>query len=191
MNMQAIKDRRAAISPGKWYTIGQPWTHSSIADTWVKAGNADPHISTFVCDCQSVSDDAFDEPAPDYYRPRANAAFIASAPADIDALVKRVEELEAEKVTANAKLDHYTSEVLTIAVEQESRIKELEAEKRTLKATIQAQMLKSLDKNNEGKNEEHWQGHASALVYVLTLMRQIEEPKKRHTTGNPLPLVEE
>lgn len=71
-----------------------------------------------------------------------------------------------------------------------ARVEELEAEKRTLKATIQTQMLNSLDKSNEGKNEDHWQAHASALVYVLTLMRQIEEPTKRHTTGYQLPLVE-
>jgi len=60
----------------------------------------------------------------------------------------------------------------------------------TLRATIQSQMKDSLDKSNSGKDEENWHGHAAALLYALTLMRQLDEPGKRHTTGYILPMIE-
>ena len=66
----------------------------------------------------------------------------------------------------------------------------------TLRATVEAQLVKSRENGKLAKNADqardtdHWNSHAAALLYVLTLMRQIEEPKKRHTTGNQLPLIE-
>ncbi len=106
LNMQAIKARRAAITPGKW-----------------EQREGDPRTENEVCVVRGLP--VFGDYAA--VSCRDDAAFIVNAPADIDALVKRVEDLEAERVAAKAKLDHYTDEVLTIGVEQEDRITELEA----------------------------------------------------------------
>lgn len=80
MNLQAIKDRRAAITPGEWGVTRWAGGFSFNGPPVVYSGTSsigEPYIIT---------------------RPKSeeDAAFIANAPADIDALVKRVEDLEAE-----------------------------------------------------------------------------------------------
>ena len=91
--LDTIRERAEAATPGPWFTIGLPWTNSDDADTWVKAGSPDPHISTFVCDCQGLITEPDDEPRPDDYRPRENANFIAHARTDIPALLAYIDAL--------------------------------------------------------------------------------------------------
>ncbi len=82
MDLQAIKARRAAITPGKWRTL--PLTNHDYNVSWGVGGeNATIFFAQGRCKQQ-------------------NAAFIAAAPADIDALVKRVEELEADTIRTAA-----------------------------------------------------------------------------------------
>ena len=93
--IDAIRARADAASPAPWHTIGFPWAESEDADTWVKSGSNDPHISTFVCDCLGMiePDDEFE---PNDFRPRENAEFIACARQDVPALLAHIDALEAE-----------------------------------------------------------------------------------------------
>ena len=122
LDTEAIKASLKQITPGKWYTIGQPWAHSDIADTWVKAGRPDPHISTFVCDCQSVSDDPVDEAQPNFYRPRANAEFIANAPEIMREPIEEVEYLRGVLLRIyNTPTDEHGSEITLAAIRNAAR----------------------------------------------------------------------
>ena len=76
MNLKAIKVRRAAITPGKWREL--PLSNHDDNLSWgVRGEKSTVFFAQGRCNQQ-------------------DAAFIANAPADIDALISRVEELEAE-----------------------------------------------------------------------------------------------
>ena len=74
LNMQEIKARRAAITPGKWRKL--PLTNHDYNVSWGIGGDKD---TIFFAQGRCKEQ---------------NAEFIANAPSDIDALVKRVEDLE-------------------------------------------------------------------------------------------------
>lgn len=57
-----------------WYLLGQPWAHSNDAGMTILAGSADPHMATFVCDLQPMSDD--DENCIDVATARITAKYI-------------------------------------------------------------------------------------------------------------------
>lgn len=46
----------------KWYSLGQPWCHSSESGTAILAGSEDPHKADFLCDFY-----AFEEDRPEDY----------------------------------------------------------------------------------------------------------------------------
>lgn len=80
MNLQEIKARLAAITPGKWQATDYDHIEAETDDR-------------FIYICQTSYDD---QPDSLRHNVKADTVFIANAPADIDALITRVEELEAE-----------------------------------------------------------------------------------------------
>lgn len=41
----------------RWYVLGQPWCHSTDAGLTVIAGSEDPHLATFIANCEGYDED--------------------------------------------------------------------------------------------------------------------------------------
>jgi len=93
LDLDAIKARADAATPGPWYRVGPPWNRGA---PWVNAGSEDPHHGRFLCDLDAEMagvDRDDDEPSNEV----ADAEFIAHARTDVPALLARIAELEAER----------------------------------------------------------------------------------------------
>lgn len=112
-DLDAIRERLEAITPGEW-RISEEYPDDGMA---IKV-----RYGMIIIEGQIHAD-----------KNSADAEFIAHAPTAFDWCIKRIEALEAEATLKKEKVDHYVDETLTIAVEQQARIDELEGALRELR----------------------------------------------------------
>lgn len=55
-DLDAIARLLEKATPGTWHTVDQPWL-APDCQTYIVAGNGDPHCSKFVCDMEEFGED--------------------------------------------------------------------------------------------------------------------------------------
>lgn len=105
IDLEAIKIRCKAATPGPWYMVGPPWRATYYdrdreiyinLGTHIVAGNPDPHIGKSIIDSIEMTGWDFEAWKPDCSQSDADLEFCAYARTDIPALIAEIERLRDE-----------------------------------------------------------------------------------------------
>lgn len=96
LELTRLEELAKAATPGPWATVGQPWLPPDC-ETYVVAGNGDPHVSEIVCDFLDAALAGAEDKYQDHEwgaRNDANAAYIAACSPEITlALIRAAKAL--------------------------------------------------------------------------------------------------
>lgn len=102
MTLDQLEALCRGATPGEWHRVGAPWLPNDC-ETYVVAGNGDPHVSEMVCDFLDAGtagvEDKYDA-AEWSARNDANAAYIAACSPDY--ILKLIRVARAARMYASS-----------------------------------------------------------------------------------------